>query len=181
MLVLKKKEIVAAALVVMIGVAGYLNWSYQDTVRVTDSKSYQKAGKTLGEAQYVDKKVTGISKNTSDDSYFSQAKLEKDNARSKALEILKTTAENENFDEETRKNAQDRILKMASDTEKETVIENVCKAKGYDMVSVYIDGENADIIIKKDDFSEKDVNVLKEIVTGQLKIGAENIKIVEMS
>ena len=40
MMVLKKKEIIAAALVVLIGVAGYLNWSYQDTVKVTDGKSY---------------------------------------------------------------------------------------------------------------------------------------------
>ena len=36
MMVLKKKEVVATALVVLIGVAGYLNWSYQDTIRVTD-------------------------------------------------------------------------------------------------------------------------------------------------
>ena len=56
MLVLKKKEIIAAALVVMIGVAGYLNWSYQDTVRVTDSENYIQTGKKLGEAKYVDSK-----------------------------------------------------------------------------------------------------------------------------
>ena len=35
-MVLKKKEIIAASLVVLIGVAGYLNWSYQDTIRVQD-------------------------------------------------------------------------------------------------------------------------------------------------
>ena len=29
-MVLKKKEIIAASLVVLIGVAGYLNWSYQN-------------------------------------------------------------------------------------------------------------------------------------------------------
>ena len=35
-MVLKKKEIIAASLVVLIGVAGYLNWSYQDTIRVQE-------------------------------------------------------------------------------------------------------------------------------------------------
>ena len=39
-MVLKKKEIIAASLVVLIGVAGYLNWSYQDTIRVQDGESY---------------------------------------------------------------------------------------------------------------------------------------------
>lgn len=52
-MVLKKKEIIAASLVVLIGVAGYLNWSYQDTIRVHDGESYVETGKKLGEAQYV--------------------------------------------------------------------------------------------------------------------------------
>ena len=51
-MVLKKKEIIAASLVVLIGVAGYLNWSYQDTIRVQDGESYVETGKKLGEAQY---------------------------------------------------------------------------------------------------------------------------------
>ena len=38
-MVLKKKEIIAASLVVLIGVAGYLNWSYQDTIRVQDGET----------------------------------------------------------------------------------------------------------------------------------------------
>ena len=69
MLVLKKKEIVACTLVVLIGVAGYLNWSYQDTVRVTDGEEYIQAGKRLGEAQYVEldsENVETVSKNSVD-------------------------------------------------------------------------------------------------------------------
>ena len=53
MMILKKKEIIAASLVVLIGMAGYLNWSYQDTVRVRDNESYVETGKTLGEAEMV--------------------------------------------------------------------------------------------------------------------------------
>ena len=52
-MLIKKKEIVAAALVVLIGCAGYLNWSYQDTMTVRDSESYIETGKRLGEAQLV--------------------------------------------------------------------------------------------------------------------------------
>lgn len=188
MLVLKKKEIVAAALVVLIGVAGYLNWSYQDTVRVTDGDEYIETAKKLGEAQYVnadseneEKLADGEAVETASTSndYFAQAKMERESARSKALEILQETAENENFDEETRKNAQQRILDMASDTEKEAVIENIARAKGYNEISVYIDGESADVIVKKEGFSDKDVIILKQIVSEQLSIGADSIRIVE--
>lgn len=202
MLVLKKKEIVAAALVVLIGVAGYLNWSYQDTVRVTDGADYIETGKKLGEAQYVNADADAVSENStnaeiakadaskkeneqkdntaqSSEDYFALAKMEKENSRSKALEILNKTAENESFDEETRKNAQQKILDMASNAEKETIIEGVAKAKGYDNISVYIDGESADIIVEKESFGEKDAQVLKEITTEQLGIAPSNIKIVQ--
>lgn len=211
MLVLKKKEIVAAALVVLIGVAGYLNWSYQDTVRVTDGADYTEAAKKLGEAQYVSTDANAVetddkkeqAKNTksetkdkntkkaesepkentnssaTNEEYFAKAKMEKENSRSKALEILNKTAENESFDEDTRKNAQQKILDMASNTEKESIIESIAQAKGYNDISVYIEGENADIIVQKDGFSEKDVVILKEIAAEQLEIGPSNIKIVE--
>lgn len=214
MLVLKKKELVAAALVVLIGVAGYLNWSYQDTVRVTDGADYIETGKKLGEAQYVNAEADSVSgteenviakadkkdkdkkseknadsdkdnetenknvKNSSD--YFSQAKIEKDSSRSKALEILNKTAENESFDENTRINAQQKILDMASNAEKETIIEGLARAKGYDKISVYIEGESADIVVDKADFSEKDAGIIKEIVSEQVNVSPSNIKIVTL-
>ena len=48
MMTFRKKEIVAASLVVLIGMAGYLNWSYQDTIHVRDNESYVETCKMLG-------------------------------------------------------------------------------------------------------------------------------------
>lgn len=200
MMVLKKKEIIAAALVVLIGVAGYLNWSYQDTVRVTDGSIYNETAKRLGEAQYVSspkedvedkadgKKTEKEEKNTKKEEstetaateQFASARLEKENARSKSLEILNQTAANESFDEDTRKKAQDRILKLAENVEKEATIENIAKAKGFSEIAVYIDGESVDMIVKKSELTENDVVKLKEIASEQLNIGAKDIKIVQV-
>lgn len=189
MMVLKKKEVVAAALVVLIGVAGYLNWSYQDTIHVTDGGSYIEEAKKLGEAEYVSSSKTDVADLPEDDEavtasgdnteYFTEAKMSKDNSRSKALEILNQTATNESFDNDVRKQAQDKIVSLADATEKETVIENVAKAKGYKDISVYIDGESVEIIVKKKDFSSDDVKTIKEIVTSELDTSAKNIKIIE--
>lgn len=185
MMVLKKKEVVATALVVLIGVAGYLNWSYQDTIRVTDGGSYIEEAKKLGEAEYVSNDKTdvtegeGETKETSVTGYFTEAKMTKDNSRSKALEILNQTAVNESFDSEVRKQAQNKIIAIAENTEKEAIIENVAKAKGYKEISVYIDGENVEVIVKKKDFSSEDVKTIKEIVTSELNASAKNIKIIE--
>lgn len=190
-MVLKKKEVVATALVVLIGVAGYLNWSYQDTIRVTDGESYIEEAKKLGEAEYVSTDKTDVSEEEAEQdveqtketaaeaSYFTEAKMSKDNSRSKALEILNQTATNESFDSEVRKQAQNKIVSIAENTEKEAIIENVARAKGYKDISVYIDGESVEIIVKKSDFSSADVKTIKEIVTAELDTSAKNIKIIE--
>ena len=106
-------------------------------------------------------------------------KLPKDNSRSKALEILNQTATNESFDSEVRKQAQNKIVAIAENTEKEAIIENIARAKGYKDISVYIDGENVEIIVKKKDFSSQDVKTIKEIVTAELLTSSKNIKIIE--
>lgn len=205
-MVLKKKEIIAAALVVLIGTAGYLNWSYQDAIHVTDGDSYIETGKKLGEAQYVssveeveETDENGDSKETSGEAeenaqgegaavetvsdaggYFEQAKLNRENSRAKSLEILNQTAENTSFDEEIRKKAGDQILSTAANLEKETEIESIAQSKGYSEICVYIDEERVNISVRKDGFSGEDVVKLTDIVTDQLQIPAKNVKIVEV-
>lgn len=181
MMVLKRKEVVAAALVVLIGVAGYLNWSYQDVLQVTDGGEYIETGKKLGEAQLVNKTEEAAEADSEaalSDSYFEEARKNRETSREKALDILTQTASNESFDAESRKQAQDNILAIASAVEREASIENIIKAKGYENASVYIDGEMVEILVKKDGITDADVNKLCEIATSQLGIAASSVKII---
>ena len=59
-------------------------------------------------------------------------------------------------------------------------IENTAKAKGYENISAYIDGDSVEIIVKKDGFSDQDVIKLKDIASGQLSIDPSAVKIVEV-
>lgn len=213
-MVFKKKEIIAASLVVLIGVAGYLNWSYQDTIRVKDGESYIETGKKLGEAQYVN--AEGEAEDTEDaaeedkaaeetsseggepkaedasepqvttetvsdtGNYFEQARMNKETSRSKSLEILNQTAENQSFDQEIRQKAGDKILDVANNVQKESEIESIAQSKGYSEICVYVDDSNANVMVRKDGFSDEDVVKLTSIVTDQLKISAQNVKIVEV-
>ena len=45
---------------------------------------------------------------------------------------------------------------------------------------LYVDGSEANIMVRKDGFSDEDVVKLTSIATEQLKISAQNIKIVEV-
>lgn len=215
-MVLKKKEIIAASLVVLIGVAGYLNWSYRDTVNVRDGESYIETGKRLGEAQYVssNEEVEENKENKEDEAedkekaeetaadaenkentdtseppangsavaenYFEQAKIDKEASRAKALEILNKTAENNSFDEEIRKKAGDKILANADYVKKETEIEGIAQSKGYSEICVYVDDGGANVVVRKEGFKDEDALRLTDIVTDQLKISAQNVKIVEV-
>lgn len=203
-MVLKKKEIVAASLVVLIGVAGYLNWSYQDTIRVQDGESYVETGKRLGEAQYVSSNEENVeesgdaqetledtagtgeeqggekSENTASADYFERAKLDREESRSKSLEILNQTAENESFDDEIRKKAGEKILVVADNVQKETEIEGLAQSKGYSEICVYVDADDANVVVRKEGFNDDDVLRLTEIVTDCLKISAQNVRIVEI-
>lgn len=193
MMILKKKELIAASLVVLIGVAGYLNWSYQDTMQVKDGEIYTETGKRLGEAEYVSSEVTAEdagseSSETQETSseqqasdYFEKARADREEARSRSMQILNDTIANDKFDEDIRKQAQEQILKISADVEKESAVENIAKAKGYSDICVTITEDTADIIVKKDQFSEQDVVKLTEIAVEQTKIPSNNIKIVEVS
>lgn len=199
MKIFKKKEIIAAALVILIGCAGYLNWSYQDTVSVRDNESYVETGKKLGEAQYVNsdaevdaeteeeaEPTSGGEENAAEvkidenGTYFETAKYERENSRSRSMEILNQTAANESFDSETRKKAGDKIISEADNIEKEQEIESIAQSKGYGEVCAYVNGGKVNIMVRKEGFGQEDVIRLKEIAADNLGISANNIKIIEV-
>lgn len=218
-MLIKKKEIVAAALVVLIGCAGYLNWSYQDTLTVRDGESYIETGKRLGEAQLVNSEAEveeenksgdqakneeqpetaeqtnsekdQVAKNDTEDkgevkiesneAYFENAKYERENARSKSMEILNQTCSNNSFDEETRRKAGDKIIAETQNMEAEHEIESIAQSKGYDEICAYVHDEGAVITVRKDGFSQEDAVKLTELTQEQTGIQANNIKVVNVN
>lgn len=203
-MVLKRKEIVAASLVLLIGIAGYLNWSYQDSIQVLDGESYIETGKKLGEAQYVSSTEDGVEGEgekkegealeqaeatagaeaevieDADGGFFEQARMDREAARSKSMEILNSTATNESFDSEIRKKAGEKILEISSDIENENAIESLAQSKGYAEVCAYINDGAARIMVRKEGFSTEDVVKITDIATETLNLSANSVKIVEV-
>ncbi|MGN0162203.1 MAG: SpoIIIAH-like family protein [Candidatus Ornithomonoglobus sp.] len=204
---MKKKEIIAASLVVLIGMAGYLNWSYQDTVRVQDNESYVATGKTLGEAEMVsannevteedannaesetaDAEETDESEDTEDENngvtqgtgYFEDAKMNRESARASAMESLKATASDEKIDEKTRALAGERLVEAAADIEKESQIESIAQAKGFPDLCAYVNDSTATITVRSDGLTDEEVIKIKDIVTSGTNISADRIKIVQV-
>lgn len=177
-MIFKKKEVIAASLVVMIGLAGYLNWSYQDTIKVRDNDDYVQTGKMLGEAEMVSS--TNEKTKKDEKATFEDAKANRETSRAAAMEALKATTQDESVDEGTRTLAGEKLVKCAENIELENTIESIAEAKGFPDMCVYINEDAAVITVKTDGFDQTKASTICEIVTQTANISMSNIKIVEV-
>lgn len=173
MMVLKKKQLVVAVLAVMVGVAGYLNISREKIVTTEEEDGATVSNDYLGEAQLVE------SESVAD--YFSQARVDREAGRSKSIETFNSLISNEDTDPETKETAQQGVLALAQNTETETAIENLIRAKGFDDAVCYINNGKVNVVVKAESIDSADAAKIAEIVTEQSGIEGDKIKIVELN
>ena len=138
-----KRNVIAAAIVLFVCGAVYLNWSYsQDTaagknlgqaalVGQTDplqSQEDQDAAAQDGEAAQEGATQEG-QEAAGESSYFSTARLNRQQARDNALSLLQEAAEDDKADQAAVDEANAAIQTMADATVTEAQIENLITAK----------------------------------------------------
>ena len=170
MMVVKKKQLVVAALAVVIGTAGYMNARNENVA--SNGEKY------MGEAQIVnsDEAVTP----TGGD-FFAQARIDREAGRSRSIETFNAVLQNENADGEAKASAQQGVLELAQNTETETAIENLLRARGFADAVCYINNGMANVVVKTDVLDAAAAAQISEIVEQQSGILQEKIKIMEMN
>lgn len=180
MMVFKKKQIVLLALVIMVGIAGYLNWRYEANLQAStdpvENGIAVETGETqeanLGEAQMVNGE-------TSQNDYFATSRMNRETARAKSLEILNATINNANATPEAKTQAQEQIAQSAKNVELEANIENLIKAKGFADAVVVIGEEDVTVTVKAQGLTAPETAKIKDVVMEQTQ--NNNIKIVEVN
>jgi stage III sporulation protein AH len=173
MVYMRKKIIAIVSLILLIAIAFVLNNGYTE-------KKANNAQKTSS-AQNVDSKALetmsykGKSSFASD--IFTAYREEREINRSRSIDALKEIVENKNTSKETREEAQKQIIKLTEVTNKEMVIENLIKAKGFQDAIVMIDNGVVNVIVEADKLSEEEVAQIVEIVSRQTGVSLDNIKI----
>lgn len=170
MMVFKRKQLSLIMLALLICFAGYLNFIYNDSNGIETSNGY------MGEA----KLVGNMGNDSYSEDFFSQARLERETGRSKSIETFNEIINNVNTDVVSKESAQRGILEMADNTEIETVIENLIKARGFEDAVCYINNSQANVVVKAEALDEMQVSIITEIVAEQTAIPPEKIKIVEI-
>ncbi len=185
-----KRNAVVAAIVLFVCVAVYLNWSYAQEGADTG------VGKVLGQATLVDAKASdpilattaspapaesgAPAPTAASTGYFATARLNRQQARDSALDILRETLESDSAQDSAKEEAGAAIETLASATLSEAQIENLVVAKGYADCVAFISDGGVSVVVSANgaDFGETDVARITEIVTGETGLTAGQIKII---
>jgi stage III sporulation protein AH len=112
-------------------------------------------------------------------SFFAEYRLQRDRVRSREIEMLNQIIENEKISTEGKKQAELQLLSLIALMEKELLVENMVKAKGFrDAVFFYRDGL-ANVVVDVEELSEREVVQLAEMVSGLAGIGIEEVAVVK--
>lgn len=189
MLIFKRKQIVILALILMIVVAGYLQYSYRQ-----GSTSAEMDG-ILGDAVYVDSEIeneglTGSEVGAGDknikaskmaDNYFVEAKIEKEQSRGRNSESLKAITEDINASQETKDDAYGKMIALTENSEKEMRIETLIDKMGFEETFVlFADSGSVDIVVKAPSLSTAQAAQIMDIVMRQGDVEVEDIHIKPM-
>lgn len=175
---LGKKHIILACLTLLLGIAVYANYELSKTqLKPADAVEGLDMSQVYGELQYVN--GTGVGSYTAQD-YFAQARLNKLTSRDEAVETLKMVLGGGDITSEEMSSYTVDAVALSNLIESETIVEDLIKASGFEDCVVYLDGENASIVVKSDGLTASQAAMIKDILLSEVNILNENIRIFEV-
>lgn len=215
---IKRNQIIISALVVMIAVAGYLNYidsssNTRDTgggLALTDSgeisalifdsvDNYESVietsvsnGSLFNDDEFdiwsvdLDNEITSepgeavFVNTTSDTSYFVQAKLEREQSRSRQRQTLRDIINNENVNQSQRSESAAALIALQERVEKESATESMLESKGFREVYVRIGDTTVDVIVNKETLTDAEVAQIEDIVQRKAGVSLNQIRISPM-
>lgn len=189
----KRREVFIASLVVIVGVAVYLNWVFSNPDNLTapeseasvNDESFSTFGETIftsGVFEEVDESVSAEVSADDDavNQYFAHAVINRQKTRDEAIEILSGIAENDKYSEEDRSKAAGDLANIAKAIDQEGRIENLIMAKGFEKCLAFISGDNVNVVVRTDGLLPNEVSQIKDIVINEAGVKADKVKIVEV-
>lgn len=190
-LIIGKKQIIIVGLTLILGVAVYVN--YIVGANMTENAPVASDGNVKDAGNYGDQKFVsangGANSGTGDtrevsisraDEYFAQARLDKEESRAEAIEILQTIYSGGDSTETELAVMAQNAETMSSYVESESKIENVLKAQGFEDVLCYLSENGASVIVKTNGLEPAQAAQIKNALLSEVNIPAEKISILEI-
>lgn len=119
---------------------------------------------------------TNNNQNT-DDHYFIQSKLDRDNMYSQTLENYQKILETDNLKSEEKTKAQEEIKRINTEKNAIMIAENLIKTKGFEDVVLFVNNGNVTGVIKAEKLDEKQIAQIQNIITRELNVKPNKINI----
>lgn len=193
-----KRNAVVVAIVLFVGAAVYLNWSYNNQSANDPASENGDGDKLLGQTSLVSGNNETDADAEADDGdgepvsnlddteqggtgYFATARLNRQQARDNALELLQQAAADEKADQAMVDEANASIQVMAAYTMSEAQVENLITAKGYGDCICFLNEGSASIVVSSTEhgLNETDIAKIVEIVQEETGLTANQITIIE--
>lgn len=178
-----RKQLVLASMILALGAAVYLNWQFAGTGQLPLEEE-EDASSQLGAAQLVNNAYVETVNDTVEDAgqssqedVLSQVRLDRQNARDQATELLDQVLEGVESDPQAKQTAVEEASALAQNILRETNVENLLAAKGYEDSVAAISGEECTVVVAGE-LTSADVLIVQEAVVEQTGFTADKIKIV---
>ena len=169
-----KRNLAIAGTALIIGVAVFLNWIM-----------FSGADKTTGYDGYDQPTGSITTPNTNPstqinatDTYFSATQVSRQRARDEAIEVLQAVVDNVDASETAKTEALASIAAIADEIQKESNIESLITAKGFEQCIAVLNGDQATIVVSADTLQPADLAQINTIVYEQTGILPSAITIV---
>jgi stage III sporulation protein AH len=177
-MVINRRSIILASLVVALGLAIFLNYRFSNDTNI--AASAKTTTSNLGDAAYVDNQ--NVSSTKSD--FFAAARLTRSQNRDQAEQLEKSITTSSSVTAAERQKATDTINQIAKDINTEGQIETQIKAKGFaECVCMITDG-TASVVVKpktSNSLSANDSAQIYDIVLASTKFAKTSIKIISQN
>lgn len=128
-------------------------------------------------AQVYDDTGAAVYVSATADTYFVQAKLEREQARASQKDMLTDMINNSNIDDTKKQECADSLLEIQQRIEKETAAEAMIESKGFSEVYVRIDDDTVDVVVSKSELTDTELAQIMDIVTRKTGMKESQVRI----
>lgn len=191
--VIKKNQILASMVVLMLVVAGYLNYTY-DPTKNYETELTGVISNNLGDTYLVDSSgisTTSLDSNIDDisnaieasgkvstaEEYFAQTRIERDNSFAEQKETYEKMLTNASLDESQKNFAQQEIQKINTKKNAITIAENLIKLKGFKDAVILQNEDSTNVIVISEKITEEQMKNIEDIILTELKVDGTKLHI----
>ena len=116
----------------------------------------------------------------SSSAYFVEYRMERERARGMEMETMREVLAAPNADEDIRKTAHERLLRLSSSISKEMELESLIRAKGFSDAAVFLDSQTVTVVVQEGErpVTEDDHIGIVEMVSKNTGVDGKNIIII---